>query len=52
MFFGLFLLLIGLMMLLEKFGLLKGDFWDYVWPALLVALGLAMIFKRKPHLRP
>ncbi len=45
MFFGFLLILIGILLMLNKLGIINGDFWDYFWPAILVALGLSMIFK-------
>ncbi|MDD3732173.1 MAG: DUF5668 domain-containing protein [candidate division Zixibacteria bacterium] len=45
MFFGFLLILIGILLMLDKLGIINGDFWDYFWPVILVALGLSMIFK-------
>ena len=48
MFVGFFLVFIGVLMLLKKFGMLQGGVWDYIWPAALVAVGLSLILgKRK-----
>ncbi|MDD5127101.1 MAG: DUF5668 domain-containing protein [Dehalococcoidales bacterium] len=47
MFIGLALLIIGIAALLVKAGVLPGSIWDYVWPALLILLGLTIIFGRK-----
>ncbi len=48
MFLGFFLVFVGILMLLNKLGMLRGGFWDYVWPAALVAVGLALVLgKRK-----
>ena len=47
MFFGFLILLIGVLLLLNRLGIIYGDFWDYFWPVLLVALGLSMIFKNR-----
>jgi hypothetical protein len=53
MFVGMLLLLLGALMLLDKFGLLAGDAWDYFWPLAVIALGVSMVFgstRKKKHL--
>ncbi len=47
MFFGVLLLAMGILMLLEKLGVIYGDFWDYLWPVAIIALGASMIVDRK-----
>jgi len=47
MFIGILLLLIGALLLLDKLGIIYGDFWDYLWPVALIALGASMIFERR-----
>ena len=47
MFIGFLILLVGILMLLDKFGLIHGSFWDYVWPVALIALGLSMVIRNK-----
>lgn len=47
MFAGALLLLLGVLMLLEQMGIIYGSFWDYFWPACIVAVGLHLIFKAK-----
>lgn len=50
MFVGFLLLLLGVLMLLDKFDVIQGSFWEYAWPAAIIALGLHLVFKsRKPH---
>jgi hypothetical protein len=46
MFFGLVLLAIGVIWLLEKLGVLTGSIWGYVWPTVLIIIGLSFIFNR------
>lgn len=45
---GLFLIFLGILFLLNNFGILSWDIWraylDY-WPLVLIALGLRLIFK-------
>ena len=42
MFWGLAVLLIGLVLLLERLDVIEGGFSTY-WPVLLIALGVAMV---------
>ncbi len=45
MFIGFLILLIGILMLLDRLGVIHGDFWDYFWPGALIALGISMVLK-------
>ena len=45
MFVGILLLAIGILMMLDKMGIIYGSFWDYLWPVALIALGADFIFK-------
>ena len=47
MFVGLFILLIGILMLLERMGIIQGSFGEYIVPIVLVAFGMSMIFNQK-----
>ena len=47
MFFGFVLILAGVLLLLNHLGIVPGEFWDYIWSILLVALGLSMVFKER-----
>ena len=47
MFVGALLILMGILMLLDKAGIIEGNIWGYFWPAALVALGLHLIFKAR-----
>ena len=47
MFFGFVLILAGILLLLNHLHIIPGDFWDYIWAILLVALGLSMVFKNR-----
>jgi hypothetical protein len=51
MFVGILLLAIGVLMILDKMGIIYGSFWDYLWPVALIALGVDFIFKsnRRKH---
>lgn len=46
LFWGLFLLVVGILFLLEKFGILNLNVWNILWPVFLIALGIWMIAGR------
>jgi hypothetical protein len=46
MVFGLILIAVGVIAVLVKTGTLTGSIWDYVWPAILVIIGLSFILGR------
>jgi hypothetical protein len=45
MFIGILLLLIGLLMLLNRLGIIQGGFWDWLWPVLMIAIGINVLSK-------
>jgi len=45
MFFPLVIIIVGVIMLLENLGVITGNIWEWVWPSLIVILGLSMLFK-------
>lgn len=47
MFWGTILLLLGMLMLLDKIGIIRGDIWDFFWPLALIALGVSMMLKHR-----
>lgn len=49
MIFGLILIIIGLVFLLQNLGFVSEGAWSIIWPAVLILLGLALVFKRKNH---
>jgi hypothetical protein len=44
MFFGIAILIIGFAFLLQNLGLISGNFWDILWPLLIMLLGFSIIF--------
>jgi hypothetical protein len=46
MVFGLILIAVGVIALLVKLDVLTGSVWDYVWPAVLVIIGLSFFLGR------
>lgn len=49
MFIGLALIVIGVIALLVSMGVLPGSAWNYLWPVLLILLGLSFIFGKRGH---
>lgn len=45
MFFGLIIVLIGVVFLLQNLGVITGDAWNYIWPVIIILIGLSMLFK-------
>jgi predicted membrane protein len=45
--FGLLLVVVGALMLLQKFNILTGDFWGYIWAIIIILLGLKLMMKGK-----
>lgn len=45
MILGVILIILGVILLLEKLGVLTGQSWDYVWPILIVVLGVWIVAK-------
>lgn len=43
--FGLILVILGVLVLLEKMNIIQGDFWGFFWPVVLIVLGLNMMKK-------
>ena len=52
MFLGILLLLLGVLMLLNRMGLIRGDFWDWLWPVVIIAIGVNMLSKHFMRKRP
>ncbi len=47
MIFGAAVLLFGIILLLNKLGIISGSVWGYFWPILLILVGLGIIFGRR-----
>ncbi len=45
--FASLLILIGVYFLLKNAGIIQGDFWGYLWPIVIILLGLSMLEKDK-----
>lgn len=44
---GSILIAVGLVALLDNFGLLPGNFWEFFWPVLLVLVGLSFVSRSR-----
>lgn len=49
MYIGLVLIVLGVLFLLKNLGVLAGNFWDVLWPLVIVVVGISMLFGRKKH---
>lgn len=47
MFFGILLVLFGLLWLLEELGVIRGDVWEFMLPIIVIALGVSTIFNAR-----
>lgn len=46
MWFGLGLVLVGMLLLLNNLGIITGDTWNYIWPGIVIIIGLSLLFKK------
>ena len=49
MIFGLILLIIGVVFLLQNLGYISGAAWSIIWLAILIVIGIAILLKRRNH---
>ena len=47
MFVGILLVLFGVLMLLDRLGIIEGGIGDYFVPLVIIALGCSFIFRKK-----
>jgi len=45
MFIGILVLVVGVVFLLQNIGYISGSVWDIIWPAIVIVVGLSMIFR-------
>ena len=48
MFFGIVLIILGGLLLLNEMGIIHWSFWRYIWPILIIAVGVKLIVGHKP----
>lgn len=46
-FLGSLIILIGLIMLLQTLGIISGSIWKYLWPVVIILVGIAIIFTKR-----
>lgn len=51
MWFGVFLVALGILFLLDNLGIFRGDIWDWAWPILIICIGIGIILKPYTHYR-
>jgi len=44
---GIALIILGAIFLLKNLGILAGVQWDIIWPIVVIAIGIAMVAKKK-----
>lgn len=49
MFFGIVVLAIGVVFLLQNLGFISSGVWGIIWPCILIAMGLSMMCKKSKH---
>ena len=42
---GIYVVVVGIIFLLNNFGIFKGDAWGKLWPLFIIVPGLLMIFR-------
>lgn len=47
MFFGIVLVIIGVLLLLNEMNIIYWSFWSYIWPVIIIAVGTRMIIGEK-----
>lgn len=47
MWFGVVLIVVGVVFLLQNLGYVTGDVWNVVWPAFIVLLGISVLLKKE-----
>lgn len=45
--FGLILVILGVLFLLQQMGIISGDFWGYFWAIVLIVVGFGIMNKDK-----
>ena len=46
MFVGIFLVLLGILFILDNLDFISGELWSYIWPLIIICIGLSIIFNR------
>ena len=51
MYIGLLVIVLGVLFLLKNLGVIAGNFWNVLWPLVIVVAGISMLFGRKKQHR-
>lgn len=46
MFFGVILIILGVLLFLQKFGIITQGIWEFFWPTILIAIGAVMLWMK------
>ena len=46
MWFGVSIIIVGVILLLQNLGLVAGGAWNIIWPALIILLGVSILARR------
>lgn len=46
---GFLFVIVGVLWLLQQMGYIVGDFWQFVWPIIIILVGLSMIENRRDN---
>ena len=46
MLFGITLIVVGVIFMLDNFGFLSDGAWDYVWPTIIIIIGVYLVLKK------
>lgn len=46
MWFGVAIIIVGVILLLQNLGFVSGGVWEVVWPALIILLGISILARR------
>jgi uncharacterized membrane protein HdeD (DUF308 family) len=47
--FGLLVIIVGVIFLLQNLNVLPGAAWNILWPVLVIALGFCFLFRKRRH---
>lgn len=47
MFVGIVILALGVLLLLRNLDVIYGDIWKYFWPAVIIAIGISILVKKR-----
>lgn len=46
MWFGVSIIIVGVVLLLQNLGLVSGGAWNIIWPALIIILGVSILARK------